>query len=212
MKILIAGYPGLTSNYEKALSSCGALWDTTLSPSNLSVYGGLLLPGGGDIHPSWFHQENQGSQSVDPLLDHAQFALLDAFVKSERPVLGICRGLQVINVYFGGSIIQDLPSASAHRYADKDQQHPVRNMPGSLPHRLYGPVCTVNSAHHQGCGRIGAGLIVTQTAPDGVVEGLEHTRKPILGVQWHPERTGFSFLRPGVADGALLIQNFLART
>jgi len=211
MKILIAGFPEYTLNYAAALKACRVPYEISLYPHDLSRYSGLLLPGGGDIHPGRFGQTDHGSQNINPQLDEAQFAILDAFVQSQKPVLGICRGLQVINVYFGGDIIQDLPTHHTHEYRDKDQYHMVQNVPGSPLFELYGPSCTVNSAHHQGCGRIGAGLKVTQTSLDGVVEGLEHLKKPILGVQWHPERTGFSFLRPGIADGSELIRYFLTQ-
>lgn len=208
MKVLIAGQPNHAKYYEAALRRCNCDYDTTLAPTDLSKYHGLLLPGGGDIHPSRFHQKNAGSFHVDPALDKVQFAILDAFVQVKKPILGICRGMQLINVYFGGDLIQDLPTASAHRYKNKDQYHLVKNRPGSLPFRLYGSSCIVNSAHHQGCGRMGHGLRITQIAPDNVIEGLEHIEKPIVGVQWHPERTGFSFQRPGIADGELLIRSF----
>lgn len=209
MKTLIAGTPADTLNYQAALSACRIPFRADLNPSDLSLYDRLILPGGGDIHPSWFGQPDQGSVSVDPELDRSQFRILDAFVRAGRPVLGICRGLQIINVYFGGTILQDLPTSSRHRYLDKDQYHMVRNISGSLLHALYGPDSMVNSAHHQGCGRTGAGLAITQLSSDGVVEGLSHTEKPILGVQWHPERTGFSFRRPGIADGGILMKYFL---
>lgn len=214
VNILIAGIPKQTHNYEIALSFCGASFKTSLSPSDAAVCDRLLLPGGGDILPSLFHQADQGSRSVDPVLDHAQLLLLDLFVRTERPVLGICKGLQIINIYFGGDIIQDLPTSQIHRYdrhKQTDQIHQVRNAPGSILHSLYGNTCMVNSAHHQGCGQIGHRLTVTQTAPDGVVEALEHTTKPILGVQWHPERTGFVSFQPRMADGLKLIQHFLTQ-
>ena len=210
MKVLLAGYPEHMPNYETALKACGADYDICLHPENLNLYDRLLLPGGGDIHPSFFGQYDQGSRNIDPELDKAQFVLLDAFAQKGKPVLGICRGLQLLNVYFGGDIIQDLPDHLIHHYIEKDQYHPLKVVPGTQLYQLYGEYSIVNSAHHQSCGRIGHGLIISQTAPDGIIEGLEHTEKPVLGVQWHPERTGFSFKRPGIADGELLIRYFLS--
>lgn len=208
MKILIAGLPDHTKNYERALFLCHVPFDVSLSPRRLSSYDKLLLPGGGDICPRRFGQADQGSLSTDEALDDAQFTLLDAFVRAEKPVLGICRGMQVINVYFGGDLIQDLPVKHTHQYTDRDQVHEVRTTPGSLMHRLYQDHCLVNSAHHQGCGKIGHNLQVTQTAPDGVAEALEHNTRPILGVQWHPERTDLVSSHAKIADGGKLIRYF----
>lgn len=208
MKILIAGLTDLTKNYEKALASCHVSYHVSLSPAELSSYDKLLLPGGGDICPRRFGQTDQGSLSVNETLDDAQFTLLHAFVQAEKPVLGICRGMQVINVYFGGDLIQDLPVKHTHQYTDQDQIHAVRTAPGSLMHRLYQDHCLVNSAHHQGCGKIGHNLQVTQTAPDGVVEALEHSTRPVLGVQWHPERTDLVSSHTKIADGGKLIRYF----
>ena len=208
MKILIAGLLGNTKNYERALSLCHVSFDVSLSPAQFSSYDKLLLPGGGDICPQRFGQADQGSLSIDETLDDAQFALLDAFVQAKKPVLGICRGMQVINVYFGGDLIQDLSVKHTHQYKNQDQVHAVRTAPDSLMHRLYQDHCLVNSAHHQGCGKIGAGLMVTQTAYDGVVEALEHSTRPILGVQWHPERTDLVSHHANIADGGRLIRYF----
>ena len=211
MKVLIADIPDHTQNYEAALLSCHVPFQVSLSPEEAALCQRLLLPGGGDIHPSWFGQKRNGAFPGNPWLDRAQLSILDSFVQAGKPVLGICRGLQLINVYFGGNLIQDLPAASGHSHAKKDLHHPVSNVSGSVLHKLYGDFCIVNSAHHQSCGRTGHGLTITQTTPDGIIEGLEHTEKPVLGVQWHPERTGFSFQTPGIADGEIMIQYFLTQ-
>lgn len=209
MNILIAGIPENTKNYERALSRCRVSFRTSLYPDTLSSYDKLLLPGGGDMDPSWFGQKDQGSSPWDPELDNAQFALLHAFFLTGRPILGICRGMQLLNVYFGGDLIQDLPTADVHRYQGRDQTHPAQCEESSLLFRLYGPSCLVNSAHHQGCGRVGTDLLATQTAPDGVIEALEHRTRPnILGVQWHPERTGLLPEKEGLANGQALIRYF----
>ncbi len=208
MNILIGGIPGNTANYEKALSRCHVSFETSLHPLNISSYDKLLLPGGGDIHPSWFGQPDQGSVSPDRELDLAQFALLHAFILDGKPILGICRGLQIINVYFGGSLVQNLPSADTHRYQEQDQIHPVSNTPSSLFSCLYQSSCLVNSAHHQGCDMIGRELTIIQRANDGVVEALAHETKPVLGVQWHPERTSLLSQQADIADGGLLIRYF----
>ena len=214
MNILIAGIPGHTANYEKALSRCHVSFETSLYPSDTASFDKLLLPGGGDIHPVWFGQKDQGSDAPDRELDRVQFSLLHAFVLAGKPILGICRGMQIINVYFGGALVQNLQTADQHRFNGKDQVHSVCNAPSSLLSHLYQNLdtCLVNSAHHQGCGRIGAGLTVTQTAKDGVIEAVEHENGRILGVQWHPERTGLlSSHHPDIADGSLLIHYFAER-
>lgn len=116
----------------------------------------------------------------------------------------------MINAYFGGDIIQNLPTADAHRQEINgcDQVHTVCSTPGSVLHKLCGNACLVNSAHHQGCGNIGAGLKVTQRASDHTVEALEHSTRPILGVQWHPERTGLISGQPDLVDGMKIIRYF----
>ena len=205
----IAGLAANVKNYAAALEAAGVRPVITLVPEQAVRCGGLLLPGGGDVDPARFGQPDRGSRDIDRDLDRAQFAVLDAFVRAGRPVLGICRGHQVLNVYFGGSLIQDLPTARDHMArGHADSLHPVAIRPGSLLARLYGPEAVVNSAHHQGLDAIGAGLTVTAAAPDGTAEAVEHVSLPILGVQFHPERMAFSLARPDAADGAKIFQWF----
>lgn len=202
----IVGRAQFTSNYEKALQQAGITARTLLSIGSLQKYDLLLLPGGGDITPAFFGQENEGSRNIDTELDILQIQALDCFVRQKKPVLGICKGMQLINIFFGGSLKQHLPTASAHEYQNKDQYHQTTLLPGSTLHKLYGEHLFVNSAHHQGVAIPGKSLLVTQTAEDSVIEGLEHTTLPILGVQWHPERLD---TKKTAADGSLLFQKFI---
>lgn len=212
MHIYLAGYPGKMNNYEAALRACGFTFDTGLELIDENAYDGLLLPGGCDIHPSCYGQKLCGSRVIDEELDQAQFRILERFEKAEKPVLGICRGMQVINVYFGGDLIQHLDTTPLHQDSRGDVFHPAQTRKGSVLWQLYGETCLINSSHHQSCHQVADGFVVTQIAPDGVVEAIEHTKKPVLAVQWHPERTGFAFYRPPVADGAKIFQFFFTQT
>ena len=210
--ILIAGYPDLTANYEQALSALGAACHTSLSLPDPSAYDALILPGGGDIAPNLFGQINYGSRKIDATLDRLQLAILKSFVADKKPVLGICKGMQLINVFFGGDICQHLPSAPAHEYNVQNQQdavHETQASPGSFLHKLYGEYFSVNSAHHQGVDLPGNNIRYIQYAMDDVPEGLTHTYLPIWGVQWHPERMCFSHKKEDTVDGSLLFSAFL---
>lgn len=172
---------------------------TTLHVPDSNEYDGLILPGGGDIDPHLFGQLNQGTRSFNPVLDRLQLAVLQAFVLDNKPILGICKGMQLINIFFGGDMHQHLQTASIHEYCGADQLHEANAISASLINRLYGPNLVINSAHHQGVDSPGRGITYTQFAPDGVVEALEHRFLPIVGVQWHPER---------IECGDILLQSF----
>lgn len=208
-KILIAGYPSMTRNYVNALAALGAVPDVTLNVPDITQYDGLILPGGGDIDPGLFGQLNHGSHDIDSRLDRLQLAILKGFVLRRKPVLGICKGMQLINVFFGGDIYQHLSACESHRYKDADQIHPTTAAEDSFLARLYGGSFVVNSAHHQGVDRPGQNIRYIQFCTDGVVEGLIHNHLPVIGVQWHPERMCFEHQRQDTADGSLLLQAFL---
>lgn len=189
MQIAIVGRKKSTANYEKYIHSLPAVPVVTLSMGELSSCDALLLPGGGDITPAFFGENNSGSYNIDTELDIIQFQALDYALRLHLPVLGICKGMQVINVAFGGTITQNLPTASFHRYNGQDQYHPTTILESSCLYKLYGKEIMVNSAHHQGISKIGNGLSPIQWCPvDNCVEAIVHDNLPILGVQWHPER------------------------
>ena len=188
MKILISTGGGDPAHYERAVAVAGG-WPCPayLPEPDAAPYGGLILAGGGDMDPARFGQPDLGSRGIDPARDRAELALLDAFLEAGRPVLGICRGHQVANVWAGGDLIQDLGEKLVpFHQGEEDMVHPVRAEPDSLMERLYGQVFQVNSNHHQGIGRVGQGLRVIARSEGGVAEAMEHQTLPLLCVQSHP--------------------------
>lgn len=189
MKIAIFGRKKDTANYARYVSAIPAVPVITLSPAALSACDALLLPGGGDITPAFFGEANKGSANIDTELDILQFQAVDYALRLSLPILGICKGMQVINVAFGGTITQDLPTADLHRYIGGDQYHSTVISRDSCLCKYYGQTAFVNSAHHQGINRPGNGLIPIQWCPeDNCTEAIVHKTLPILGLQWHPER------------------------
>lgn len=212
MKLLIGGRKEMTKNYQDVLLHMNIDFDVlSLSDTNnMDSYDGFILPGGGDLDPSLFGQSNKGSHDIDSFLDSIQLKLLQHFVYHKKPVLGICKGLQVINVFFGGTIIQDLQTKSLHQYDNGDKIHPTFIRHDSYLEHLYGTSVITNSAHHQGIGALGKDLKIVQIAQDGVVEGLIHTSLPIIAVQWHPERMCGAKKQAETADGYPLFEYFLS--
>jgi putative glutamine amidotransferase len=159
---------------------------------------GLILSGGGDIHPSEFGEADCGLLwRIDRKRDRAELSLAHWALAEGLPVLGICRGVQTLNVATGGSLIQDIPTQVSHALSHSsisgrplpEIAHSIRVDPGSRLAELIGAGdLGVNSAHHQAAKTIGKGLIAVARAPDGVIEGLEAPAHPFcIGVQWHPE-------------------------
>jgi putative glutamine amidotransferase len=168
---------------------------------------GLLLTGGDDITPGRYGETPHPTVvEAEPGRDEFELALVKAARDRHLPIFGICRGIQVLNVAFGGTLVQDIPSAMETDLSHSLQQprdhvaHQVTVTPDSMLHRALGPAvdashtCRVNSRHHQSVGQLGAGLRAAATAPDGVIEAIEAPGAPFcVGVQWHPEnfwRTG----------------------
>ena len=169
---------------------------------------GLVLQGGADISPLAYGEEPQKPEwAGDPVRDRYEIALVEAFTAARKPVLGICRGLQLVNVALGGSLHQDIPH---HRSDEYDQHaHEVRLEPGSGLARLYGESGPrrVVSIHHHAIKNLGRGLRVEARAEDGVIEAVRGEGPGyICAVQWHPEFHGG---RNGFLDGGPLLDEFL---
>lgn len=212
LKIAIPVLPGANiANYLNALSRLGAEGVVTDGKS-AEGYAGLLLPGGWDADPTLYGQKNVACQHVNRALDDMQLRAMDVFLSVGKPVLGICRGHQMIAVYFGGSLIQDLPTAGDHSRDEgspEDKVHLTTAEKDSFLERLYGERFAVNSSHHQGVDAPGKGMRIIQRSGDGVVEGIEHEKLPVWGVQWHPERMCFDHARTDIVDGSIVIRMFL---
>jgi putative glutamine amidotransferase len=181
----------------------------------------LLLSGGDDVSPARYNEAAHPTVSeVAPERDEFELALVREARRRNLPILGICRGIQVMNVAFGGTLIQDIPSqvsgAGEHRltvppHLPFELAHEVwiekdSRLAALLKDRLVdGDSCEVNSRHHQAVARVAEGFRVTATAPDGIIEAIEDpAARFCLGVQWHPE----NFFRTGEFRG--LFEGFVA--
>jgi putative glutamine amidotransferase len=176
----------------------------------LDVLDGVVLQGGADISPlAYGEQPRQPEWAGDAMRDRFEIELVQACVAAGKPLLGVCRGAQLINVALGGSLHQDVP---AHRSDDYDAHaHEVRLEPGSGLARLYGETGPrrVVSIHHQAINRLGRDLQVeARSVHDGVVEAIRmQGNSYVCAVQWHPEFHGG---RAGFLDGGKLLDEFLA--
>lgn len=200
-------------NYIRAMENLGAKAFISLEPGDLETADGLILPGSPqDMNPKLWGAENTCSNDINDELDRIQWKLLEDAAAAGKPVLGICRGMQFINVYFGGTLIQDLPDADAHKAENPEKYHNVFTAEGTTMFDLYGAMTETNTRHHQGIGLIGENLKVSAMWIDDeglVMEAIEHKELPILGVQWHPERMALYGNQQQQADGEKLLKYWL---
>lgn len=201
--------------YVDALNAYGAEPISLMLPEVSTDYDGLLLAGGADIDPKYYGQENCGSEKINLERDESDMAFAKAFIAAGKPILGICRGMQILNVVFGGTLCQHLPTTADHR---KDKQsniqgdliHPVTAVGESFLSEAYGRQFVVNSAHHQAVDKLGKDLrIIARDDCDGVVEAIEHNTLPIVAVQWHPERITWKQAREDTVDGKAIFTHFI---
>jgi putative glutamine amidotransferase len=157
---------------------------------------GLLLSGGEDVCPLQYGEEpDKGLEAICPKRDFYELELIHAAVRLNKPILGICRGLQLLNVAFGGTLYQDIalsfPTALQHHSKVKPDEatHNVAILPNTILHRIINEdTILTNSFHHQAIKNVAPHLLVNARAKDGMIEGIENANgRFILGVQWHPE-------------------------
>lgn len=185
------------SKYMESLARAGAgmrwveLSDPEQAVQDALTCDGLLLPGGGDMDPKFYGQERVPACGEPNLLrDAAEPLLLRAFLAADKPVLGICRGIQVMNAVLGGDLYQDIKPFEHLPHNDHwAKVHTVTVRRGTLLSRILGQdTVLVNSQHHQAVDRVAPGFTLAALSEDGIVEAIE---KPdarfCLGVQWHPE-------------------------
>lgn len=156
----------------------------------LEPLGAVVVIGGMDYPPSLYGEEaHPETEAAHPLRVKGDFAILETALEMKKPLLGICAGMQLLNVFFGGALIQHIDELDSH-YGEK--YHPVKILGGRwLPQIFSSAEILVNSNHHQAADpmRIGTGLQVVAQAEDGMVEALEYSSdQMVLGIQWHPER------------------------
>lgn len=148
---------------------------------------GILFSGGGDIAASRYGMaKGEHDDAAEPVRDEFELGLFTAATHRELPVLGICRGLQLVNIATGGTLHQHVPDHAGFTLPPATLLHDIAIDPESVLGSIYGPQHKVNSLHHQSVDKVGAGMRVTANH-DGSVEGLEHESLPIVAVQWHPE-------------------------
>jgi putative glutamine amidotransferase len=194
--------PDEANDYLRALSAAGFTREeiVLLAPGEIpaEAFDGVVLGGGVDVDPVRYGQSERPGASVEVDLqrDATDLAVFERAWREQTPILGICRGLQAVNVALGGTLVQDLPtdrpSAVAHQRRPRDRtrrDHTVRIEPGTRLSALAGAgEIAVNSRHHQAIDRLAAGLVASATAPDGTVEGVETPGEHwCVAVQWHPE-------------------------
>jgi putative glutamine amidotransferase len=198
------------------------LQDGALLRSNIRIrdyadyLDGLILQGGADVSPRAYGEEPLKPEwSGDPVRDAYELELVHEFKEAGKPILGICRGMQLINVALGGSLYQDLPmqcpESQGHETTDYDRNaHEVTFTPGGAFARWFAGVQggRVASIHHHAVHRLGKDVVVEATAPDGVVEAIRwNGRSFVCGVQWHPE---FHHLNGDMLDCHPLLEAFLS--
>lgn len=193
----------IPSDYVKAVIESGALpvlipplEDRNRLDLILSGIDGIIITGGDDISPEIYGEENTGlSLNTSRVRDEVELYLMGKAVNSGNPVLGICRGFQLVNIFFGGTLYQDLESQFKGRINHKnnfrnseDLHHEVIIESGSrLSSIIRSERFMVNSRHHQGVKEPGRGLVPSAYASDGIIEALEQRNLNIIAVQWHPE-------------------------
>jgi putative glutamine amidotransferase len=194
---------GSYTNYEKWFNSEAGVETIRLSYKEnnfdqIARCNGIVLSGGEDVHPRFYNKKEYIGlcHEIDERRDDFEWRVLETVEEKKLPLLGICRGLQMANVFYGGTLIPDIPSFGKYnhsKFSDRDRYHSIsvdqESILFSLVNDSFGEI---NSAHHQSADRVGKGLVVNSFSPEGIIEGIERLNPSdlpfLMLVQWHPER------------------------
>lgn len=185
----------LNRNYAEMITRAGGIPVLAVDEAAVNDYAaiadGLLLSGGKDVATCLYGQEQKFDNIlIDEARDSLEWKLLDAFVPTKKPIFGICRGVQTMNAYFGGTLIQDIPAQLGGEHS-KGVNHEIEIKKDSILGKLFGESMLINSYHHQGLDVIAEGFSATAWSDAGghkLPEAIEHDSLPYWSVQWHPER------------------------
>ena len=185
----------LNRNYAEMVAKAGGIPILAINDDVIAEYAeiadGLLLSGGKDVATNLYGQEKMFDNIfVDEARDIQEWKILDAWVPTKKPIFGICRGVQVMNAYFGGTLVQDIPSQLGGEHS-KGVNHEIEIKKDSILGQLFGESMLINSYHHQGLDKIADGFVATAWSDAGghkLAEAIEHESLPYWSVQWHPER------------------------
>ncbi|MCI7796047.1 MAG: gamma-glutamyl-gamma-aminobutyrate hydrolase family protein [Lachnospiraceae bacterium] len=212
--------------YMQAITAAGGvpvmMGMTKLAEEYAKIADGLLITGGESVHPARFGMTFDELADGDPTIAHnlkagcnttrdeMEFAAFEAFYKAGKPIMGICRGHQLVNAALGGKNMLNFPRK--HRFEHSEGiQHEILTEPGSILDKLYGPKVLVNSFHRDCAQSAGEHVIVGARSTDGIIEEIEHETLPIFSVQFHPERMRGEAPNPTFGpDGTKLFEYFIS--
>jgi len=209
MVVAAGGWPVLLPPLTDGVAEEGdAVAVSRMAGSLVDAVDGLVVIGGGDVSADRYGQETDGRNGgTSQFRDELELQLLDAALERDLPLLAICRGLQVLNVLFGGTLVQQLPDllgSTRHQpAAGAFGEVTVVTEPGTIVNKLLGDRPVVLCSHHQAVEELGDSLLVSARSDDGVIEAVEVLGRTFaLGVQWHPEEHGDVRLFAGLVDAA----------
>lgn len=212
MKIFILGKQENYINYYNALKKCDVIPVFSETVFDATKCDALLLTGGGDIDPILYGQKNTDSYDIDHDKDIAEINLVKHFYNTNKAIIGICKGMQIINIVFGGTIIQDIKNKNIHSRngEDKEKIHYIKTNGNNFLCDLYGKKFAVNSSHHQAIGKLSSEFDIVATSEDNITEAIKHKNKAIYAFQFHPERMTSDFSQDKTVDGKALFKYFLS--
>lgn len=192
MKVFIYNNGCNLKNYINAVKLCKHTPVLSKDIKKAKKCDALILTGGGDVAPFLYGKNISKSDKVDIFTDINELNLLFYFVEKQKKILGVCKGMQLINVFFGGTLSKNIPFHYNRKY---DLYHTVNILQDCPLYKVFSSKIVANSCHQQAVNKLGNNLQIGGQSNDGIVEIIYHNSLPILGVQFHPERLSNTFIK-----------------